>query len=837
MSHFVNSSVIFLIAVFAMLSLLPIPIVSATPPTPPAQLQLPKAEELTALQPQKGVFSVPARVRLHQEVSKLTLIVRTVKSGTLGRREGQVNDYALEPIKKGQTQSVTIKIPVQGYDGIYRIVAALQMEQNGQVGVVSKGVLIQVVHKGQPRLTTPAELRRTQLSEKKQAFREALAKKPKKPDIQLLLDSMTPVPAEQKQQIKPYAGPKHKKAHGSRIPAAVRPHIIDQTLDTKASGVAPLTKSQPAGVLPPISFTKSVKGQVFFEDFYSNQQCDPDDENDPYFPCDWLPPILTPLANATVVLYKDNSGGFDAGVGITVTDENGSWSIDVGSSIPGSNLYYTVSLVNESFTVRDDAGNEYVWRSATRFGGGGPLLNIVDFGQETMTGNVEAAQVFTIMNRGWNHIVFEGGADPNDLEQTNVHFPDFCIVDEDPTACWDSGDEIVRIEAGQNDSPDVILHEYGHALMFYAFGGFSIGGGAHSFNDIVQDPGVALSEGWATAFALSVCPDGTFTFNEDIFETPDEWPACAVDFDFSEGIEGFRFPTVSTNRVGEHHEGRIAAAINDFLDADDDDNGGTESRGKNGYEDANANNRISLATIYLDHMVGYYFSDFISFYAHLRSGIGDAAQPLTDEIMEYNWMSPPVTIPWPGILCVASKVAMAASPDYAAVLEGLRGFRDNGLKPLKDGRHWIQSYYSHSPEMAVLLIGNAEARQAGKTIVEHFSKIGHTLKQPEGGDRLSESQALFLPPDVIASIKKISKVVNAKGSQALKQKLAEAREFLKTFKGMSVSQAFNYTSTMKKAGRGKDMLAIQPMQFAPGSQHVDWELIKKNIPAQEIPVK
>ncbi len=57
MKHFLNSSVKFLMVVFAILSLLPISIVFATPPAPPVQLQLPKAEELAALQPEKGAYS------------------------------------------------------------------------------------------------------------------------------------------------------------------------------------------------------------------------------------------------------------------------------------------------------------------------------------------------------------------------------------------------------------------------------------------------------------------------------------------------------------------------------------------------------------------------------------------------------------------------------------------------------------------------------------------------------------------------------------------------------------------------------------------------------------
>ncbi|MCA9475427.1 MAG: hypothetical protein KC563_06430, partial [Nitrospira sp.] len=105
--------------------------------------------------------------------------------------------------------------------------------------------------------------------------------------------------------------------------------------------------------------------------------------------------------------------------------------------------------------------------------------------------------------------------------------------------------------------------------------------------------GQAFSEGWATAFALSICPDGLFTGNEGPYEDPQEWPVCAVQangyalqYDGYQWIEGFDI--LSQNRKGEHHEGRVAAAITDFLDAPNDDNGGNENQGKNGYDDSNA---------------------------------------------------------------------------------------------------------------------------------------------------------------------------------------------------------------------------------------------------------
>ena len=806
--------------------------VQATPPTPPAQVELLKAEALAALQPEKGAFTIPVRVLVHQDVGPLTLSIRTTTMGSLGERESQVTNYPLKELKKrGEARTVEIQIPMRQQDGLYRIEAAVQIEQKGKTGVVSKGVLVQVVENGRQRLTTPAELRKAQVEQQTHAFQERLSKKPKQPDIRLLMDHMVPVPEERRKDIRPYIGPKQKRTTAAGPPASIAPYILDKTKKGKSPNSH--LRRQPGVSLAQFVPLIELRGQVVFEDWYTSTPCNPFDPNDPYYPCDPGPPaVLTGLANATIEVVGETPLGYGELLAETVTDENGNWSVYLDPANEGLDVYYMVILDNDSFTIRDAGDHEYFAVSSTRTATG-----IVNFGQETFTTNAEAAQVFSTINRGWNHIVTEGGQDPGFI---GVQYPDSCLLSDGTIiSCWDPSVEVVRLEAETNDSPDTILHEYGHALMHYAFG-HSLVGGSHSFSDLEQDPGQAFSEGWATAFALSICPDGLFTGNEGPYEDPQEWPVCAVQangyalqYDGYQWIEGFDI--LSQNRKGEHHEGRVAAAITDFLDAPNDDNGGNENQGKNGYDDSNANDRTSLATIYRDSMWGFDFGDFVNYFIQLRTNLTSTMQALADDIMTYNWMSWPITVPVPETACVASKVAMAMSPEYATVLDGLRAFRDKVMKPLTLGRQWMQAYYSHSPEMAILLIRDADARQSGQVIVEHFSRIGHTLKEARGLERLSRSQELVLPPRVIDSIKKISQVINVKGSEELKQKLREAHTLLKPFERLSVSQAVQQVSAMEKAGRGQDAPRVQPLKFAPGSQQADWALIKKHLPRGEWP--
>ena len=300
-----------------------------------------------------------------------------------------------------------------------------------------------------------------------------------------------------------------------------------------------------------------------------------------------------PLVNVSVNLHDDDTFG-DEHLGTTVTDWDGRWSFSVnnddGVFQDGRDIYYRFHLANTRWEVRDGNGDEYVWQSAVRedLDDG----TVVDYGEETGSTDGNAMQVFATLNLGWNHIVVAGGQDPG------------FIAGRYPTTAsqWLPGAERLEIETSDNDGPDTILHEYGHGLMHRAFSGTSISpGGSHGFGDDTQDAGLAYSEGWGTGFALSVCPDGMYNWHEGATEGAGEWPTCAAQSDGGREIEAF---ADAGNRTGELNEGRVAAALGDFVDAPDDNNGGSEDLGRNGEQDGNSGSRVSLATIFRDTMWG-----------------------------------------------------------------------------------------------------------------------------------------------------------------------------------------------------------------------------------------
>ena len=360
--------------------------------------------------------------------------------------------------------------------------------------------------------------------------------------------------------------------------------------------------------------------------------------------------------------------------------------------------------------------------------------------------------------------------------------------------------------------------------MYRAFGNTGISpGGAHGFDDDAQDPGLAYSEGWATGYMLSLCPDGEYNWHEGNTEGAGEWPTCTSQSDTGRTIEQF---SDGGNRVGERNEGRIAAAINDFRDSPNDNNGGSENRGRNAESDGNATSRISLAAIFRDSMWGFLHNDFLDFWFTFAGNLSGTTRDRADDIMQYNWMSLPIEVS-----CVAAKVTASLREDSEGILAGLRAFRDHALKPLPAGRRWIQSYYSHSPELAMVLIQSPEARQAALVVIEHFSRLGHALSKRAELERLIDGNQEVLPNDVFRAIETIANAIEKNGSSELRRELGLLGEELRSLNGLSLGQAVRRAEI--DAGKADLVLpSVRAHQLGEGSRKADWELIRKYLPKE-----
>ena len=758
--------------------------VQATVPTPPGQIILPDPGVLEALEPINGSFRLETEVRLNLEVHNPSIVLRIERVDPIDPEEVHVEEYVLGKQDDEGTSKREIQIEVQGRDGLYRIDVELLGGIRKAGGVIDRRVLFQLVEAGKSRILTPPGLRRRSVYACKEAFRRSLEKKPNAPNVRLLAESAVRVPDSITDGVRSGSEEGQLGVRGVGPADEIKPYVVDRR-DQAWQKQDPIT----------------VRGRLVYLDFEDT----------------WRP-----LVNVSVNLYDDEELIFPSEhLGTTATNGNGDWSFNVdnddGWGEGGRDVYYKFHLVNDRFGVLDANENNYIWKSnVVKDVGEG---DVVSFGSETGSTNPEAMQVFGFLNRGWEHIVRVGRQDPGYIE---TRFPSF-------RTRWSHDFEILQVQMEFADGPDVVLHEYGHALMYYAFGKYAPGphGQDHDPGNESQDKGLALSEGWATAFALSVCPDGRWGYHEGRTEASGEWPNCTMpDEDHEENnyyVERF---TTSRNRVGEENEGRVAAAINDFLDVADDDNGGNENRGRNGVGDANAEHRVRLSTIYRDNMWGYRHEDFLELWTAVSEDLTDTQQDYAADIMWYNWMSQPIQLK---IQCVASKIVAAGRKDRKELLRGLRFFRDRALKPLDAGRFWIQTYYRHSPELAMILLKDSGARGAAVIVAKHFSQIGNTFAGE--GDKAAGQleKELFVPPHVSDAACTLLDVIEESGSREMRLEVVELRSTLASMMNMSVHDAMIQATRMMKRQNGRGLRIVDPHDRAPGSREVDWGAIQKYI--------
>lgn len=747
-----------------------------TPPRPPAEIRLVDAVALAKLELRDGSFVLPLRLLVHEEVGVLSVQWRILPTDGFGRKAVREGRFEFPSRETRSEQPFDLSIPVLEKRGRYRVELELTGRVGGKQAVVDRIVLYQLVGDGRPALTLPADLRRRDQAQRLSAFRQQLDRFPDRPDVRLLAPGTAAAPPAALAAIEPIRNRPPLQVRGEGPPALIRRYVNDRVRESW-TGNDPIT----------------VRGRIVYEDFEGT----------------WRP-----LINVSVNLYDDDTFG-DEHLGTTVTDWNGEWSFTVNNDDGfwqnGRDVYYEFHLANTRWAVRDDDDDDYLWQSAVRDDVSDGT--VVDFGGETGSTDPESMHVFAVLNLGWNHITTAGGQDPGMIA---ARFPT-------SGSFFSPADEHVHIDAADNDSPDTILHEYGHALMHKAFGGTSISpGGSHSFSDDAQDEGLAYSEGWATGYMLSVCPDSMYNWHEGNAENAGEWPTCMRQDDGGQEIELFGD---AGNRIGEKNEGRVAAAVNDFRDRTNDDNGGSLDRGRTGESDANSANTISLATLYRDNMWGVVHDDFLDYWITLAGDLTGTPRTRAGDIMQYNWMSLPIDVS-----CVASKVAVAERPDAVALLVGLRAFRDKGLKPLQAGRRWIQAYYSHSPEMAMLLLRDREARQAAVEVIVHFAQLGRAFASQKTLEDMFNANAQVLPGEVERAAQRVLQSIEKGGSPELRREVEPVRVAMRSFRGLSLAQALRRTESMTAADKGGAITVVRPRDLAPASRKADWLLIRKNLP-------
>ena len=687
----------------------------ATPPTPPVSIEA-TLEEIKGDTVEGRIGYVIELVQREKaQRVRVQAFLTADKPGSFSVKRKSIFRKEVDP-RKAKRLEIPIDVKRPGtYELVVHIAGEID-DDNGFSDDIQRYVILD--EQNNYRIISPKQFVREQREARERRFQEALKKNPDSPDIRLLHENAQRVPDEIVKSVRP-----HKEKSQMRVrpvgPSEEILKYVEPKSDNAWSPEDPLT----------------IRGRVIYLDFDG---------------------IWRPLVNVSVNLY-DEDVGFDDHLGTTATDWNGDWSFSVNNDdgwlADGRDIYYTFKLENTRIRVQDCDGidSTYKWQSAVHDNlSDGTVL---DFGSETGSTNANSMQIWNMLNLAWNGAVTQGGRDPG--------FVDSCFP-EGSGAQWDRFWEEIDIPGSDNDAPDVVTHEYGHAVMWYAYGSDNPSpGGSHGFGDDAQNASLSWSEGWATGFMLALRPDGRYNWSEG---------------DTGRNIENF---SDAGNRDGNRNEGRVAAAINDMIDSPDDDNGGNLNRGRDDADDDNNPNRVSLSTMLNDTLWGGWHDDFEVFWASLSGELSGATLGDANEIMYYNYMDVPAPIS-----CVATKVVALDSESPDNVLEGLRRFRNHALKGFNGGQNLINVYYRNSPELALALLKDPKLRQDAIEIINHFSKLGFVLTENKRFRRFADTRQPLIDEKMAARIRSVLTRIEKQASEKLKNDMEPLGRILASVEGL-----------------------------------------------------
>jgi hypothetical protein len=434
----------------------------ATPPTPPATVQIDERalNAETAMLPlhivvQKGVREVSIKVSVHPIDPSKPDYQRSAARVVYERK-----------IETGKKQPV-IEVPLKEIEpGEYELDIFLIGSMSDKEGFSDRDIQHLTVTKGGGiRIEGMDVYKKREESERVKNFRSDLANHPKSPKVRLLMGQTAAVPAQLASRTKDSDVPDNRRliVRPAALDADLKGYYVDHSL-TSWTSVDPVT----------------VRGRITYLD---------------------VDGVWRPLVNVSVDVWDDDTFG-DEYLGTTGTDWNGNWSMSVnnddGILADGRDIYYSFRLVNTRLGLTKCSG-EYRWSSAVHDNVSDG--SVVDFGTETAGSDSNSLIVWARLNNAWNHVSTVGGQDPGLI---NACFP--------ASATNTSRDGTVNVKDSDFDG-DGITHEYGHALMFKANGSDPSPGGAHSFGGCNQNQALSWSEGWATGFMLSALPDHKYNWH------------------------------------------------------------------------------------------------------------------------------------------------------------------------------------------------------------------------------------------------------------------------------------------------------------------------------------
>jgi len=252
--------------------------------------------------------------------------------------------------------------------------------------------------------------------------------------------------------------------------------------------------------------------------------------------------VWRPVINASVEAWDDDVSSGDDLLGTSITHWDGSFSIGPVSNDDGwlqgtQDVYLKIWLHNTTWKVVTINNETYWWHTNT-------IDNvpdgIVNFGDQALGSvYVGAVATFDAMNQGWNFATING------------HNPGYIVgVWPCGSSSW-SNNSYICIGDAHCYSSDIVQHEYAHAMMYNAYGGWwpPNATGYHQIN-VNSNVNLAWTEGFADFYPLAVTNDKYFNWDNPAYS----W---GFNLEYPYGDEG------------DACEARVAGALLDIFDYND----------------------------------------------------------------------------------------------------------------------------------------------------------------------------------------------------------------------------------------------------------------------------
>jgi len=409
---------------------------------------------------------------------------------------------------------------------------------------------------------------------------------------------------------------------------------------------------------------------------------------------------LRPFVNATIDI-RDDDTFWDEQLLTTITDWDGRFTgivnNDDGWFQNGRDIYVRIRATNSRFRVQDDSDWTYAWATDVR----GSLSDgtVVDYGSLMLVDYQEAAIIFQDLNQGWNFLTTAGGQDPGFVDLTYPGSGSF----------YSTSTEEIDIEDGDEVAVDIVLHEYGHATMHNAYGGYwpPNTGGSHTFDSILHR-NMAFTEGWGTFIALSINSDGVYNSNG-----------------WSRNIEAFNHSSGHSNGDGGVNEGHVAAGLGDIRDTSSDGNCSGEC-------DPSGVNNASMSKMWRDSFWGSDANDINDYWDSLCPELTSAERNDAVRSLAFN------EIDLKSCVCTV-ELSLLGTEDGEEVVKTLREFRDLALSGHDFGEWVLKLYRDYTSQVSGYVQRDRELRRLAQALFRRAAQAHVLLKKGAGDEILLDS--------------------------------------------------------------------------------------------------